>query len=140
MEAIAILKPVLAMALLTSAVTIWMFLTRIPAMTRLKIHPQQAQDTDKLRDLLPHEANRVSNNYNHLFEQPTVFYAVCIVIAMLGHVDIFFVYAAWAYVGVRVCHTLVQGLVDIVMLRFNLFIVSWLILMVMIVRASWMVF
>ena len=140
MEAIAILKPVLAMALLTSAVTIWMFLTRIPAMTRLKIHPQQAQDTDKLRDLLPHEANRVSNNYNHLFEQPTVFYAVCIVIAMLGHVDSFFVYAAWAYVGVRVCHTLVQGLVDIVMLRFNLFIVSWLILMVMIVRASWMVF
>ena len=140
MEAIAILKPVLAMALLTSAVTIWMFLTRIPAMTRLKIHPQQAQDTDKLRDLLPHEANRVANNYNHLFEQPTVFYAVCIVIAMLGHVDSFFVYAAWAYVGVRVCHTLVQGLVDIVMLRFNLFIVSWLILMVMIVRASWMVF
>ena len=140
MEAIAILKPVLAMALLTSAVTIWMFLTRIPAMTRLKIHPQQAQDTDKLRDLLPHEANRVSNNYNHLFEQPTVFYAVCIVIAMLGHVDSFFVYAAWAYVGVRVCHTLVQGLVDIVMLRFNLFIVSWIILMVMIVRASWMVF
>lgn len=140
MEAIAILKPVLAMALLTSAVTIWMFLTRIPAMTRLKIHPQQAQDTDKLRDLLPHEANRVSNNYNHLFEQPTVFYAVCIGIALLGHVDSFFVYAAWAYVGVRVCHTLVQGLVDIVMLRFNLFIVSWLILMVMIVRASWMVF
>ena len=140
MEAIAILKPVLAMALLTSGVAVWMLFTRIPAMTRLKIDPQQAQDTNKLRDLLPHEANRVSNNYNHLFEQPTVFYAVCIVIALLGHVDSFFVYAAWAYVAVRVCHTLVQGLVDIVMLRFNLFIVTWLVLMVMVVRASWIVF
>ena len=140
MEELDILKLVFAMALLTMSVALWMLFTRIPAMMRLKIHPQKGQDTRKLREHLPHEVNRVSNNYNHLFEQPTLFYAVCISIAILGLVDAFFVYAAWAYVAFRVCHTLVQGLVDIVILRFYLFIASWLVLIVMIVRASLIVF
>lgn len=136
MEAVDILKPVFAMALLTVAVAIWMLFTRIPAMARLKVHPQDGQDTRKLREKLPHEVNRVSNNYNHLFEQPTVFYAVCLALAVLGHVDAFFVYSAWAYVALRLCHSLVQGLVDIVIVRFYLFIASWVILIVMIVRES----
>ena len=140
MEELDILKPVFAMALLTMSVALWMLFTRIPAMMRLKIHPQKGQDTRKLREHLPHEVNRVSNNYNHLFEQPTLFYAVCISIAVLGLADPFFVYAAWVYVAFRVCHTLVQGLVDIVILRFYLFIASWLVLIVMIVRASLIVF
>ena len=140
MEEIDILKPVFAMALLTMSVALWMLFTRIPAMMRLKIHPQKGQDTRKLREHLPHEVNRVSNNYNHLFEQPTLFYAVCLSIAILRLVDPFFVYAAWAYVAFRFCHTLVQGLVDIVILRFYLFIASWLVLIVMIVRASLIVF
>lgn len=136
MEVDAILKPVFAMALLTVAVALWMLFTRIPAMQRLKIHPQKGQDTRKLRDHLPHEVNRVSNNYNHLFEQPTLFYAVCISLAILGHVDQFFVVSAWVYVALRVGHSLVQGLVDIVILRFYLFIASWLVLIVMVARES----
>ncbi len=140
MEAEAILKPVFAMALLTVAVALWMLFTRIPAMQRLKVHPQQGQDTRKLRDYLPHEVNRVSNNYNHLFEQPTLFYAVCISLAMLGHVDSFFVTSAWVYVMLRVSHSLVQGLVDIVIVRFYLFIASWLVLLIMVVRESLVLF
>ena len=140
METIDILKPVLAMGLLTAAVALWMLFTRIPAMMRLKIHPQKGQDTRKLREHLPHEVNRVSNNYNHLFEQPTLFYVTCICIALLGHVDSFYVYAAWAYVALRICHSLVQGLVDIVVVRFYLFIASWVVLIVMIVREAMAVF
>lgn len=140
MDSLDILKPVFAMALLTMAVAIWMLFTRIPAMVRLKIHPQKGQDTRELREYLPHEVNRVSNNYNHLFEQPTLFYAVCISIAVLGFTDTFFVYGAWCFVAFRVCHTLVQGLIDIVVLRFYLFIASWVVLMVMIVRASLLIF
>ncbi len=136
MEAVAILKPVFAMALVTAGVALWMLFTRIPAMMRLKIHPQQGQDTRKLREHLPHEVNRVSNNYNHLFEQPVLFYAVCIAIAVLSHVDSFFVICAWAYVGLRAAHSLVQGLFDIVIVRFYLFIASWAVLIVMIVRES----
>jgi len=140
MDAADILKPLFAMALLTVLVALWMLFTRIPAMMRLKIHPQAGQDAGKLREKLPHEVNRVANNYNHLFEQPVLFYAVCLSLAVLGHVDPFFVYSAWVYVALRVCHSLVQGLFDVVILRFYLFIASWVVLIVMIVRESLILF
>jgi len=134
MGAEAILKPVFAMVLLTLVVTIWMLVTRIPAMMRLKVHPQKGQDTKKLRELLPHEVNRVANNYNHLFEQPVLFYAVCISIAILGHTDSIFVSSAWIYVALRTAHSFVQVQFDIVIIRFYLFIASWFVLAVMIIR------
>lgn len=140
MDATAILQPVMALALLTVGMTVWMFLTRIPEMNRRGIHPQQAQDTTKLRDLLPPETNRVSNNYNHLFEQPTLFYAMALAIALLGHVDSLHVACAWIYVLLRIAHSGVQATVDIVMIRFSLFALSWLVLAVMVVREAIAVF
>ena len=140
MTAVHILQPVFAMALLTLAMAIWMLFTRIPTMNRLKIHPQKGQDTAKLKELLPAEVNRVSNNYNHLFEQPVVFYAVAISIAVLGHVDFIHVVCAWLYTGLRVAHSLVQATIDKVMLRFMLFLLSWLVLAVMILREAWALF
>ena len=136
MDANAILQPVFVVALLTAGMALWMLLTRIPKMAALGIDPQQAQDTSKLRDLLPPETNRVSNNYNHLFEQPTLFYAVAISLAVLGQVDALHVQCAWAYAILRVLHSLVQATVDIVMLRFSLFVLSWLALAVMILRGA----
>ncbi|WDE09417.1 MAPEG family protein [Thalassomonas haliotis] len=140
MEAKAILQPVFVLGLLTVVMTCWMFLTRVPAMKRLKIHPQKGQDTAKLKALLPEEVNRVSNNYNHLFEQPTLFYAVAISIAALGHVDSFYVGCAWSYTVLRIGHSLVQATIDRVMVRFGLFILSWLVLIVMVVREAIAVF
>jgi len=131
-----IFKPVFAMALLTLAVAFWMAATRVLTMTRLKIHPQEGQDTRKLREHLPHEVNRIANNYNHLFEQPVLFYAVCISLAVLDHVDSFFVICAWAYVALRTAHTITQAKFDVVIVRFYLFIASWLVLATMIIRES----
>jgi hypothetical protein len=140
MEATAILQPVLVMALLSVAMLIWMLATRIPAMSRQGIDAQQAQNTSKLVELLPPEITRVSNNYNHLFEQPTLFYAVALSIAVLGHVDSLHVGCAWAYTGLRIAHSAVQATVDIVMIRFGLFLLSWIALAVMIVREALAVF
>ena len=140
MEANAILQPVVAMGLLTAAMAVWMLLTRIPAMARFGIDPQRAQDTSVLRDLLPPEVMRVSNNYNHLFEQPTLFYAIAISIAVLGHVDAVHVGCAWAYTGLRVVHSLVQATVDIVRIRFGVFTLSWIVLAIMLVREALAVF
>lgn len=140
MEAKLILQPVLVVGLLTLVMTIWMFFTRIPAMSRLKIHPQKSQDTHQLRALLPKEVTRISNNYNHLFEQPTLFYAVAISIALLGHVDTVHIYCAWAYAGLRILHSLVQATIDYVMARFTLFVLSWLVLAVMLIRETLLVF
>ena len=136
MEASAILQPVFVMALLTVVMLIWMIATRVPTMTKLGIDSQEARDTSKLLDLLPHETTRISNNYNHLFEQPTLFYAVAISIAVLGHVDSLHVQCAWAYTIVRIAHSLFQATVDIVVFRFALFVLSWLALTIMIVREA----
>jgi hypothetical protein len=136
MEARAILQPVFVVALLTMVMALWMLATRIPAMNRLKIDPQKAQDTSRLRDLLPPEVMRVSNNYNHLFEQPTLFYAVAISLALLDQVDALHVQCAWAYAILRIAHSLVQATVDIVMIRFTLFMLSWVALGTMTLRGA----
>lgn len=136
MEASAILQPVFVVALLTVVMTVWMFATRIPAMSARGIDPQEAQDTSRLVDMLPHEVMRVSNNYNHLFEQPTLFYAVAISIAVLGQVDSLHVGCAWAFALLRIAHSLVQATIDNVTVRFGLFASAWVALGIMVVRAS----
>ena len=140
MEASAILQPVFVVGLLTVAITLWMYATRVSAMRRLRIHPQKGQDTGKLKELLPKEVVRISNNYNHLFEQPTLFYAVAISLAVLGHVDTINVVCAWIYVALRIGHSVVQATVDIVLVRFAIFALSWLVLSVMVVRESLVLF
>ncbi len=140
MEAKLILQPVFVVALLTVVMTVWMFFTRVPTMSKLRIHPQKGQDTHKLRELLPKEVARVSNNYNHLFEQPTLFYAVAVSIAVLGHVDSLHIYCAWAYAILRICHSLIQATIDFVLARFTLFILSWLALSIMVFREALVIF
>lgn len=140
MDANAILQPVFVVAILTVVMTVWMLVTRIPAMTKLGIDAQEAQDTAKLNDLLPKEITRISNNYNHLFEQPTLFYVVAISIALLGHVDSLHVSCAWAFAILRVFHSLLQATIDIVMVRFGLFLMSWLALAIMIIREAIVIF
>lgn len=140
MEIKAILQPVFVLGLLTVVMTFWMYWTRLSAMKKFKIHPQKAQDTNALKALLPQEVNRISNNYNHLFEQPTLFYATAIGIAILGDVDMIHVICAWLFVGLRIAHSIVQATVDIVMLRFVIFVISWLVLALMIIRESLLLF
>lgn len=134
MDPIAILLPVFVVGLLTVVMTIWMFATRIPAMSERGIDAQEARDTARLLDMLPPEVTRVSNNYNHLFEQPTLFYAIAISIAVLGQVDTFYVTCAWAFAILRVLHSLVQATIDRVQIRFGLFFLAWVALGAMILR------
>jgi hypothetical protein len=118
----------------------WVLFTRIPAMKRLKIHPQKAQNTSDLTKLLPQDVVRVSNNYNHLFEQPILFYAICIIIALLNHVDNIHIWSAWIYVAIRIIHSIVQATKDIVLIRFKLFVISWIPLMIMVIREALNIF
>ena len=74
-------------------------------------------------------------NYNHLFEQPTVFYAITLVIAAAGLADGVFISLAWAFVAIRMGHSAVQMTVNIVPLRFTIFMLGWLVLALMIGRA-----
>lgn len=130
----SILTPVLILVCLSLLVWIWMYATRMPALSKAGIEPQAAMHPEALT-VLPSEARRVADNYNHLMEQPTIFYALVFYIYLAGIVDPLFVWLAWGYVGLRVLHTLVQCTANIVLVRFSLFSLSTIVLMVMAVRA-----
>jgi hypothetical protein len=129
----SMLTPVLALIVLTLLVWIWMYATRIPAMQRAGIDPQNARHPGSL-DGLPSSARQVADNYNHLMEQPTIFYALVFYIVLAGHSDAFGIYLAWSYVGLRVLHTLIQCTVNNVTMRFSVFALSTLVLMAMAAR------
>jgi hypothetical protein len=134
-EAASILLSVFVLAALTATMLLWMYATRLPAMKRAGLGPQAAAHVADLRGRLPDSAERVADNYNHLTEAPTVFYAVALGVVALGAADPIHAACAWTYVGLRVVHSLVQATINRVALRFILFSLSWLTLIVMIGRA-----
>ena len=129
----SLLTPVLALIVLTLVVWVWMYATRIPAMREAGIKPQDAKLPGSLNKL-PASVRQIADNYNHLLEQPTIFYAIVFYIVLAGHTDGLHIYLAWAYVVLRVVHTLIQCTVNIVNLRFLVFAFSTLVLMVMAAR------
>jgi len=133
-----ILQPVIALAAWTMVMWLWMYATRIPAMLQLKVDPDSlAHDPDASLDkLLPPQVQWKAHNYNHLHEAPTVFYAVAIVLAIAGQGDGLNAALGWAYVALRVIHSLVQVTVNKVTLRFAVFVLSSLVLIALIVHAA----
>lgn len=136
-----ILGPVVALAGWTMLIWLWMYATRIPAMNRAGIDGTKVVgSTGKgLRDALvekgEEKASWVADNYNHLHEAPTVFYAVAIVLAMIGQGDGLNATLAWAYVGLRIAHSLLQILSNRVLYRFLLFALSSLALIALTLHA-----
>lgn len=137
-----ILQPVVALAAWTFVVWFWMYATRIPAMQKSDIDVGNwVGGTGKdLEDKLPAQVQWVAHNYNHLHEAPTVFYAVALVLAIVGRGNGLSADIAWAYVGLRVLHSLVQILSNRVAIRFAIFALSSLALLALVVHACIAVF
>ncbi|MGE3249716.1 MAG: MAPEG family protein [Hyphomonadaceae bacterium] len=132
------IAPVLVLVLWTLIMWLWMYATRIPAMQKAKIDPQEAARTRTLN--LPPEVMRVSDNYNHLHEQPTLFYAVAIAAQIASAADSIAIGLAWAYVAIRIVHSLIQATANIVMWRFMIFSLGSLVLSILAVRTTLIVF
>jgi hypothetical protein len=132
-----ILKPVVVLLGWTMVMWLWMYATRIPAMLQAGIDAKGLVGTTgaSLRAQLPERVSWKADNYNHLHEAPTLFYAVAIVLAVIGHGDGLNATIAWAYVGLRIAHSVVQATINKVALRFALFALSSLALMVLIFHA-----
>lgn len=140
MEHAGFVPPVMALVLWTLVVWLWMYATRIPAMQKAKVDPQSAARTSSLGEALPPEAMYVADNYNHLMEQPTIFYATALAAQLTGHVDGLNVGLAWAYVILRVVHSLIQCTVNVVTARFAVFSLSTIVLAVLAIRVALVVF
>ena len=137
-----ILKPVIALTIWTMVMWIWMYATRIPAMQKLRIAPDSLvqQGAPTLEQLLPASVSWKAQNYNHLHEAPTVFYAVALTLALAGAGSGTAEALAWAYVSLRIVHSLVQATVNRVILRFSVFVLSSLVLIALIALAAATVF
>lgn len=133
-----ILRPAVTLMAWTMVMLVWMYATRIPVMRRLKSSPDDLATLNqfKLDAMLPPEVQWKAYNYNHLHEAPTVFYAVAIVLAIIGQGDGLNATLGWAYVGLRVLHSLVHATINRVMARFALFVLSSLVLVALIFRAG----
>ena len=131
-----ILAPVVALLLLTCAVWLWMYMTRLPAVRQagMKLDPHLPKGQQMSE--LPARVRWKADNYNHLLEQPTMFYAVALTLALLGAGEGLNVTLAWCYVGLRVIHTLQQTLWNKIEVRFVLFSLSTLVLITLIIRAA----
>jgi hypothetical protein len=137
-----IFQPVVSLVLWTMFMWVWMYATRLPAMAAARIDSFKLVGGTgaSLQNLLPPTVMWKADNYNHLLAEPTLFYVICIVLALEGAGDGFNLQMAWIYVGFRVLHSLIQATINRVWLRFTLFVMSSLTLIYLSFAAAQLVF
>ncbi len=131
-----ILGAVIALVLWSFVMWAWLYATRLPAMVRLGIVYDPERPASEFIEKIPPRVRWKADNYNHLMEQPTIFYATALTLSVLGAGGGLHAALAWTYVGLRVAHSLVQALANIVMLRFALFMAASLVLAILAVDAA----
>lgn len=133
-----ILAPVVALVGWTIVVLVWGLLARGSEMKRVGIDlmSQRGSTPGNMDGILADTAQWKMHNYNHLTEQPVLFYAICMVIALSGSGSGLNAALAWGYVGLRIAHSLVQGTSNIIRYRVALFMLSTLVLVVLTFRAA----
>ena len=137
-----ILAPVVALVAWTLLIMIWMMVSRFAAMKRKNISLKGrvgGRGGAQLEGVVEDDVMWKSHNYMHLMEQPTLFYAVALVLA-IGHAGGgYSEMLAWAYVVLRILHSLVQATVNVVAYRFLLFALSSLALIGLVIQAVRMI-
>ena len=135
-----ILQPVVVLVLWSLVMWAWLYATRIPAVNRLKVPLDPNASKAEFDAALPPPVRWKADNYNHLMEQPTIFYAAALALAVAGQGLGLNAWLAWAYVALRIVHSLVQATANVIMLRFSIFMLSSLVLLALAIRAAMAVF
>ena len=137
MEYSPLIAPVVALIAWSLVIMAWMALTRLPAMKKAGIGLNRRGGRGaNLEGVLPDEVNWKGHNYQHLMEQPTIFYAIVFALILLGMDQPINCWLAWGYVVLRILHSLVQATVNIVLYRLSLFQLSSLCLIGLTVHAA----
>lgn len=122
----SILLPAVVLVIWTIIMLFWMALTRLPALSKIGIDLTSSIGGRGV-DIDPQVPPKVawkSHNYTHLLEQPTLFYATVIMLAVIGANTEVNMALAWGYVGLRIAHSLWQAMINSVSIRFGLFLLS----------------
>ena len=138
MQQIPILAPPAVLVLWSLVMLLWMSATRFPAFAKLGLKVSEAEPGSRYADvegMIPAKVNWKSHNYTHLMEQPTIFYAAVVILALAGEGSGINLTFAWAYVAIRLVHSIWQATVNIISIRVTLFTVSTLCLWVLAINA-----
>lgn len=135
-----ILQPVIVLVLWSMVMWAWLYATRIPAMRKARTRLDPTLPRELTTGGLPPQVRWKADNYNHLMEQPTIFYATALVLAVAGGGQGLNLWLAWAYVGLRIVHSLWQALINVILVRFSIFTVASLVLLALAARAAMVVF
>jgi len=119
-----IILPVLVLVAWSMVMWLWMYATRIPAVRMAKMRLDPTLPKGEQMAQLPPSVRWKADNYTHLMEQPTIFYALVLSLAFMGEGSGINVTLAWSYVLLRVIHSLVQVLVNKIEVRFLIFVLS----------------
>jgi hypothetical protein len=135
-----LLAPLITLVLWSFVMWAWLYATRIPAVIKNKIVFDPQRPAEEFHAQLPAEVRWKADNYNNLMEQPTLFYAVVLTLAFVGADGELNTALAWLYVGLRIIHSLVQAAINVILLRFSIFMAASLVLLVITIRAAYIVF
>ena len=135
-----ILQPVVALVAWSLVMWAWLYATRIPAMRAAKVPMDPNMTLADMNAQIPAQVRWKADNYNHLMEQPTIFYAIALTLALVGAGDGMNAWIAWGYVGLRVVHSLVQATVNAIMARWAIFMLSSLLLVALTLHAAMALF
>ena len=133
-----ILAPAAALVLWSLVMLFWLAGTRLPAMSKIGMDLKSAAPGGRGQDIDPNVPPAVawkSHNYAHLMEQPTLFYATVMILAISGGATDMSVYLAWGYTGLRIIHSIWQATVNTVSIRFLFFMLSTICLTILAVQA-----
>ena len=133
-----ILAPAAALVLWSLVMLFWLAGTRLPAMSKIGMDLKSAAPGGRGQDIDPNVPPTVawkSHNYSHLMEQPTLFYATVMILAISGGATNISVYLAWGYTGLRIIHSIWQATVNTVSIRFLFFMLSTICLVILAIQA-----
>lgn len=133
-----ILAPAAVLILWSLIMLFWVAATRFPAIAKSGIDMKNAPPGGRgqnLEGVLPDNVQWKSHNYAHLMEQPTIFYATVVILALMGQSGGLNTQLAWGYVGLRIVHSIYQATINKVMVRFSIFALSTLCLLALSIHA-----
>jgi len=133
-----IIAPVVALVAWTLVMQAWMYATRFPAMKRkgIDLRGRSGGRPGQLDGVVEDQVQWKAHNYAHLMEQPTIFYAIALTLALMGFGGGINIWLAWGYVGLRIVHSLIQATANIIMYRFAVFTLASLCLLGLTIHAA----
>ena len=128
-----IFGPFFGLMILTIVVWAYMYYQRLSFIMRNKIDPQALATSEEVAGLIPPNINIPSENLINLFELPVLFYATCLYLYVTQQVDTGSLLLAYAYLVLRIGHSVIHCTYNKVLHRFYFYVLSSIVLWTLII-------